>query len=195
MHYKGVEVCDILDIGRSSLREAYSKLQLLGLITRTKNGTFVNDHTAIISQADFNAVINETDMNEILDFRRVVEVAIVIRASERATEDDLSQLEELLSEQDSAMDDPVKLTEIDYRFHTALAELCGNPLLLMSLNTIRPKFKKEALYVFSKHSAYTLDEHRLIVKALRDRDPDAARIAMEAHLDSIAEVIKKGGKV
>ncbi|MBQ9550131.1 MAG: FadR family transcriptional regulator [Lachnospiraceae bacterium] len=186
-----IEICDILDIGRSSLREAYSRLQLLGLITRTKNGTFVNDHTAMFSQADFNAIINESDMNDILDFRRVVEVAIAERAAERATDSDLKELDKLISEQDEAKDDPGALTEIDYRFHTALAELCGNQLLLLSLNTVRPKFKKESLYVFSKHSKYTIDEHRSIVRALKDRDSKAARAAMEAHLDSIADVIRK----
>ncbi len=184
-----VEVCDILDVGRSTLREAYSQLQLLGLITRSKNGTFVNDQASIVSQADFNAVINQTDMKEVLDFRRVMEIAIVQRAAERIRKSDFKKLDDLLKEQDSATD-PAVLTEIDYRFHMALAELCGNPLLLMTLNSVRPKFKKEALYVFSKQSEYTIDEHRAIVEALKKHDPEAARQAMETHLDSIAKVLE-----
>jgi len=186
-----LEMCSILDIGRSTLREAYSQLQLLGLITRTKNGTTVNDQAEIDSHVDFNAVINQTDMTDIVDFRRVVEIAIVSRAADKITEEGIAKLDELLQEQSTAAAaaNPVALTEIDYRFHTALAELSGNPLLLTSLNSVRPKFQKEALYVFTKKSEYTIDEHRAIVDALRSHDAKAARRAMEAHLDSIAASI------
>ena len=37
------ELCKKLNIGRSSLREAYSPLETLKLISRSKAGTYVND--------------------------------------------------------------------------------------------------------------------------------------------------------
>lgn len=36
------ELCQKLNIGRGSLREAYSRLETLHMITRSKTGTYVN---------------------------------------------------------------------------------------------------------------------------------------------------------
>ena len=50
------ELCKKLNIGRSSLREAYSPLETLKLISRSKAGTYVNDLDIYQNAMNFDAI-------------------------------------------------------------------------------------------------------------------------------------------
>jgi GntR family transcriptional repressor for pyruvate dehydrogenase complex len=181
------EMCTLLDVGRSTLREAYSTLQTLGLITRTKNGTVVNKYENIDNLANLATIVDMSDMDELLQFREVIEVAVVRSAAQKCTEEDIQKLRNILAQQEAASDSPSKLMEIDYRFHSTMAEISGNKLFLISLNSVRPKFKENARWVFTKQQKRTTKEHSAIVDALESHDSKAAEKAMRYHLKSIMQ--------
>ena len=56
------ELCQQLHIGRGSLREAYSCLETLHLITRTKTGTYVNSTSEIQNSMNFLAIAKRTSV-------------------------------------------------------------------------------------------------------------------------------------
>lgn len=183
------EMCKILDIGRSTLRECYSSMQILNLITRTKNGTFVNDSPTTHQMMMFDSIADRSSFQDIMEFRLIVEVGIIYNAALNCTPDDVKLLNEILEHQKAALDDPELLTEIDYSFHSSLAKISRNELLLVALNSVHSKFMNSALMVFKSNPGYTLDEHRAIVTALSENDTKAAKAAMRAHLSSIAGTI------
>lgn len=59
------ELCKKLNIGRSSLREAYSPLETLKLISRSKAGTYVNDLDIYQNAMNFEAIAKQTDVKNI----------------------------------------------------------------------------------------------------------------------------------
>lgn len=50
----------------------------------------------------------------------------------------------------------------------------------------------QALYTVEDMPRRSELEHEAIVGAIRDRDPDAARAAMEKHLDSVIRIFSGG---
>ncbi|MBG0765753.1 MAG: FadR family transcriptional regulator, partial [Tissierellales bacterium] len=70
------ELCKKLDIGRSTLREAYAPLETLNLICRTKTGTYVNNESEIKNPMNFNIIAKYSTPKDIMEFRDVIEVAI-----------------------------------------------------------------------------------------------------------------------
>lgn len=182
------EMCNIMDVGRSTLREAYTQLQLSGLINRTKNGTVVNDAGTIRAKTTLSEIVDQSDMKNIIEFREVIEIAMVSACAGKATAKDLKKLHALLEKQHHAGDDIELLTDLDYTFHKTLADIAANPLLLSSLESVQPKFKKAAHLVFERQNRHNINEHRAIVDAIEARDAEAAIAAMRAHLHSIQKV-------
>ena len=60
------ELCKKLNIGRSSLREAYSPLETLKLITRSKSGTYVNDLDIYQNAMNFEAIAERISPDEVI---------------------------------------------------------------------------------------------------------------------------------
>ena len=48
------DMCKVLNVGRSTLREAYTGLVVLDLIARKKSGTYVNNIMALKNSLPFN---------------------------------------------------------------------------------------------------------------------------------------------
>ena len=68
------ELCKKLNIGRSSLREAYSPLETLKLISRSKAGTYVNDLDIYQNAMNFEAIAKQTDVKNIAEYRQIFEI-------------------------------------------------------------------------------------------------------------------------
>ena len=62
------ELCQALNIGRGSLREAYASLETLHLITRSKSGTCVNDQQEIQNDMNFKAIAQLSDVKELSEY-------------------------------------------------------------------------------------------------------------------------------
>lgn len=182
-------MCKILDIGRSTLRECYSSLQILNLITRTKNGTFVNDSQETHQILNFDTIVDKSDFKDVMEFREIVEAGIVYNAALNCTPKDIETLNEILEKQKAIKDDVERLTEIDYEFHSTLAKISRNELLLVALNAVHSKFTKASHMVFENMQSYNLNEHKAIVEALANNDTKASKRAIRAHLKSISETV------
>lgn len=86
------EMCQMLQIGRGTLREAYQILATNGLITRTKVGTYINDRSTIINFAPLSIVSELADYDDILNFRMMFEKECARAAAESITAEELKQL-------------------------------------------------------------------------------------------------------
>lgn len=66
-------VSEMLGVGRSTLREAYTALAVFGFIRRSKAGTFVNEIDNIVNIAPFSITVENSDLNDLLEFRYMLE--------------------------------------------------------------------------------------------------------------------------
>src|SRR5690606_1266054 len=74
---------------------------------------------------------------------------------------------------------------IDDRLHNLIAEACGNPWLGKMIGDVRRRVRMCNVEKIPNRLADTCDEHLEILEALERGDSDAARDAMQRHIDGV----------
>jgi DNA-binding FadR family transcriptional regulator len=105
-----------------------------------------------------------------------------------ASAKDLELLEKTLIELEAPKQDQATFAEADERFHLALAEATGNPLMVWIYGQIndvrchdqwsemkRKILNREAIAVYNQ-------QHRALLNAIRKRDAEAAMTVVSEHL-------------
>ena len=180
------ELCQKLNIGRGSLREAYSPLETLHLITRTKSGTYVNSQEEIQNSMNFEAIAQRTEAQNLAEYRQVVEIGMAQLAATKATEKDIVRLEAILEQMKRAGEDAVKLSQLDFDFHSTLVRITHNELLLIAFNTIRAVYEDYTEHVFERgYRDQSFVDHAAIIDALRRSDAELAGLMMRRHLEHV----------
>jgi DNA-binding FadR family transcriptional regulator len=128
------------------------------------------------------SVISAADVTEV---RLVLEVGIVPLVCERATEDDLAELEKICERSEAALRAGDYTMDMSLEFHAAVARATHNPALVMLVESFRGPILmslEEAREVAPEMGGLGTKEHERFVEAVRRRDAgDAARI-MRGHL-------------
>jgi GntR family transcriptional repressor for pyruvate dehydrogenase complex len=86
----------------------------------------------------------------------------------------------------ASMHDPRAFLDHDMRFHRAVAAAADNPMLGALVQMVASMFfeQRQATIAKARNLRETADQHRRIYQAIRTRDPEAARAAMDEHLRS-----------
>ncbi|MEO6087400.1 MAG: FadR/GntR family transcriptional regulator [Umezawaea sp.] len=178
------------DVSLTALREALKVLSAKGIIdARQKRGTFVTPRSTwnvldgdvmrwrSAGPIDLALLVN---LDEV---RSIVEPASARLAAERATEADVAALEAALGRMASA-DASADAVEADLDFHRLLLEATHNPFLAQMERVISNGLAMRDKVV---HDADAADDpvpsHRLVLDAIRAKDPVAAEEAMRALVD------------
>ncbi len=174
-------------VARGTIREALNRLEHEGLVlVRPGSGTYV----AAESDEENNAVVSNARPLELIDARFALEPHICRLAVLHARRQDFVQAEELLTEMESCNFDPIQFSMADTAFHNLLAEITGNSLLIWVVGQINSVRNQEQ---WSRMTALTLNEttishynrqHRQIIEAIRNREPEHAATLMKGHLES-----------
>ena len=116
--------------------------------------------------------------------RRVLEVGVAGLAAERATGDQLASISEEITGMYASMDDAQAFLVHDIRFHRAVATAAGNPILASLVEMVSGIFYEHRRKTAAQGRDHkeAADLHRAIYNALRSRDPERARRAMDDHL-------------
>ncbi|MBP7583008.1 MAG: FadR family transcriptional regulator [Spirochaetes bacterium] len=185
------EIAAKYGISRATARETVKSLSQLGLLaTRPQSGSVVSDYE---SEASLDLLIHimkhrEVDTGIILplmEFRKVVEVHAAGSAAEKAGEDDIAPLDEIVSREREAGITPEDMTTCDYELHLALVRLSGNLVIKLVFNSFRPVYRMYTELFFGLSGAIetTVEQHGRLVDAIRLKDADAARRVMAEALD------------
>ena len=173
------ELAEEMGISRGILREALTSLQAKGYISRTpKGGSYIERSTDKYIGDSITAKVRTADLQELMEFREAIETRTVQYAIERATDEELDSLEELLT---GRKDKP---GEIDYYFHYRLAELSRNQLFVVLLDLYYDTICRFAQrsYHNKERAKHMANEHKRILTALKKRDKRAAVTAVKSHL-------------
>lgn len=179
-------------VGRPAVREALQHMHTMGLITISHGErSRVNELSAgsVLSRVDDVArmlLSSEPEQLEHLkDARRMFECGLMRVAATSASTQDVAELRELVARQRDCMDDPEAFVTHDMAFHTRIAAVSGNPILIAtSQSMLRWLFHYHGVLLhWSGNEDITLREHQQMVDLIEARDADAAIEAMKAHLD------------
>ncbi|MCD8350672.1 MAG: FadR family transcriptional regulator [Planctomycetaceae bacterium] len=185
------DLCKKLEIGRSTLREAYAPLETLHLITRTKSGTYVNKKADTNNSMNFDLIAQYTNPINMIEYRQIFEVGAARLAAQKAKRKHITELRTIVEAMERCGDAPEQLTELDFDFHFKLVAISANELLIISFNSIRLLYEKFVKQQFEKHMLpQSLVDHRALIEALVAGDPDQAGRLMTEHLEHIAKVAR-----
>lgn len=182
-----------LDISRSTLREALKALEVMGVVeSKRGNGSFVvnNTENSVYKPLSLSFVLSNGKNEEIMEARRVIEGYTASKAAEVATDADIERLRSILVQIDEA-DTITAKSKYDSEFHYEIGKICGNTLLNLMLQGISYVFDLfieqmvERAYE-DKHSYEEINnEHKPIIEAIAEHEPERARIAMLYHINQI----------
>jgi GntR family transcriptional repressor for pyruvate dehydrogenase complex len=184
------ELRSSLSVGRSSLREATKTLQALGVLeVKPGLGMFVSqgDISSFSKPLALGLFLNQDSVQQVIEARSVIEVALVGWAAERATEEDIALIGQLLDKLTECQDDVEAYVDYDMKFHLAIAKAAKNELLLYTLRILQNVIRTwmETTYQESKGAKDSMELHIKIYESLCARDAQAAREFMAAHTSGI----------
>jgi DNA-binding GntR family transcriptional regulator len=171
------ELAAILDVSRTPIREALQRLALDGLVARRRRGWVVREHDA-------------DEIRHIYACRAALEGYAARLAAIAATPEQIAEIEAILFSV-SVVSNREEMVAVNERFHEAIIDAAGNPLL-------SELARRSRLYYFNKRVArlYTeaeatqsREQHVRLLKALRDRDADSAEAVTRAHIDTALQAI------
>jgi DNA-binding GntR family transcriptional regulator len=165
-----------IGIGRTPVHQAIDRLMQDGLLE------VIPRKGIIVKPISLDEVVQITEV------RRVNEPYCVRLAAERADNNDIAILSDILHRADAWTDvrNIEQMMLLDREFHMTLARVARNAVLatiLQNLNERSLRFWFISLTV-NDHQREVQQEHRAIFEAIRGRDAAAASAAMTAHIDS-----------
>ena len=181
-------------VSRGSLREGVRALAALGVLEpRQGDGTYVTalDPRTLLSPLGFLADLQlPAHAADLLAVRRVLEAESVALAATRITDDELAELDQVLSVVDTMIADAdhtdlVAVIHADTEFHRLVAKASGNRPLAGIIDTLAGRtFRTRLWRAISERGSVegAQAEHRAILDELVRHDPERARIRMAMHL-------------
>lgn len=196
------ELAKKLDISRPILREALKILEDRGLIVaRHGEGTFITDVIGTVFSEPITDLIRRhaRGVADYLEFRREIEGTATALAAQRANAADREILTRLFTAMEDAHshDDFREEAAIDVEFHNAIGESAHNIILLHTLRACYRLlsdgvfYNRATLYSFPGARDQLLEQHRAIYDAVLAADPDAARLAAQAHIDYVETTMRE----
>ena len=185
-------LCLELGVSRTVLREAVKSLIAKGLMTTgPKVGTRVLtsdqwnwfDPDVIAWQS--KAGLTPEFLRDLQDLRRVVEPAAMRLAAERATPEDLAEIELAYAGMKRAVEVGGDYVTFDLRFHQGLLRACRNRMLVQMSKALGALLRTSfEISTRRKDGALnSLPLHREVLDAVIAHDPDRAEIAIRVLID------------
>jgi DNA-binding GntR family transcriptional regulator len=161
-----------LGMSRTPVREAVRRLEGEGTLERQRSGALV---------------VKPYSMEEFLQalaVRRLLEGEAARLAAGKVAADVLAAARERIARlRRDGMGDTAHQDDRD--FHAAIAQASGNPVLATTIGDLRKRTAMFRLGRLPERLDQVCDEHLAIVDALACGDGEAARTAMQRHIDGV----------
>lgn len=170
-----------LHLGRTPIREALQRLAAEDLVLLApRRGMFVAD-------------ISITDLQKIFEARMILEGFCARLAAERATLDQLTEMESLLIELKNVPDgDGKALMSIDERFHELLYRAADNEFLTDTLRRLHALSFRIWHVVLDRLGSVrdAMEQHVQIAEAIKEGDGARAETLVQQHVSGFQQEIK-----
>jgi GntR family transcriptional repressor for pyruvate dehydrogenase complex len=191
-------LCQQLNVGRSTVREAMRVLEARGLVqSRHGIGVAVADrsHEATVDTLSLLLQRNKGSLRELLEVRLGLETQAAALAARRASAADLAAMRAAINAMQRESSTVDEYVQADLLFHLHLARAAHNRVLVVLLEAVKDLLlvSIHATYQLDGHTARRLADHTRILDAVAQQDPLAAEQAMAAHLESTEAMLRQLG--
>ena len=171
-----------LGVGQASVREAYRILELMGVLEITRGkGTFVSTS---YSASDEPEPFNIATHGQLREARLIIEPELAARAAERATDQEVQQMLDSVSELENLHLNGLDCSENDAGFHALVHQAAHNPVMQRMVRDINDQ-NPRGWRIMNHHEGAiekALAFHCLIAYSIKERNPRAARYLMYQHI-------------
>lgn len=176
-----IQLAEELGVSRTPVREAIRKLELEGFVVMIpRRGTYV-------------AGLSIKDINEVFEIRTALDVLAAGLAAERITEEELEQMERLMVEIGENIDqgNMEGIITLDSQFHDILYKASRNDRLVGIINNLREQFTRfrSISIMYPGRLKNTLEEHRQLVEAIAQRNPEVAQQLAREHMENAEQTL------
>jgi GntR family transcriptional regulator, transcriptional repressor for pyruvate dehydrogenase complex len=199
------ELIGILNVSRPSLREALTSLVGMGFLEITQsNRTMVKSLASgrILDPLDNLLKDGIISALELIEVRKAIETWNAYHAAQRAAPEDIAHLEKnlesmgrVIKRKGSSLEKENLLEKEDANFHLAISEATHNKIqthLMFTIYDILKKFIRKYYENINYTDIY--NQHANIVKAIKKKDSDLARVRTLEHLDYVESRIRQAVK-
>ncbi len=181
------ELSELLDVQRPTVRERLTVLETLGFVTRRQgSGTYLSLPNAQVLQFYFEVSLKLgfLSLDQIQRALEMIGMEMAVGASIDASTAEFDALEAVVTRMAQATStDGFAQCQLD--FHIELARATHNPVISLIIDGLTSVIRAvvtnrvRTIAVVTGSFDRSVAAHRTVVQALRDREPELARIALQ----------------
>ncbi len=184
---KEIEIAQALNVSRNVVREALSRLRMLGMVESRKRRGMILAEPDVLSGLerllDPNLLGKEV-LRQLFEFRLVLEIGMSDLLFLRKKEADIAQLKAIV-EKEVMVEEDRQRVELDVLFHSTLYRISGNETLRRFQKMLIPLFN----YIIEIEAgpdgktAVGSVSHSDLIRILEQGSPNEFQEAMKKHLE------------
>jgi GntR family transcriptional regulator, transcriptional repressor for pyruvate dehydrogenase complex len=190
-----LEMAEKMSVSRSVVREALSRLKVLGLIdSRKKRGLIVTSPNAFdtLERALHPHVVEDNQAEELRELRIIIELGLAEFLFKNITEQDIEDLEVIVERENTSRHlSRQEKIDIDVDFHRRLYKTIGNNALMQFQNILISFFDLAAKFQVEEPPEVT---HDILVSILKNGTPEQFHSAMKLHLKKFIDGVDVASK-
>lgn len=189
------EIAARLQVSRATVREAIAALRQAGLVQTVRGA---RGGTLVLAEPEREAT-QPSDLGpqplgllDSLVFRRIVEPgACALAAAQSLGENRRLMLRSAVADVEQAQDRHAH-RQADSRLHLAIATLTDSPQVISAVTRVQADLHTllGAIPVLAVNIDHSNDQHRAIVDAILDSDPERSRHSMVEHCDATVALLR-----
>jgi GntR family transcriptional regulator, transcriptional repressor for pyruvate dehydrogenase complex len=200
---KEQDLCEALGVARSVLREALSRLRMLGMIeSRTRRGMVLREPHILggLQRVLDPEILGDETLFNLLGFRVALELGICDSIFDNLTDKHIAELEDIVKK-GVVYENNMYLPVSEHQFHSKLYEITGNKMIMQFQEIIYPvslfvrnRFKDffEPINKELKKQGALITHYELFIY-LKNRDREGFRMAIRKHFTMYSQFVKNNG--
>ncbi|MDQ0029082.1 GntR family transcriptional regulator [Arthrobacter bambusae] len=168
-----------LGISTTPAREALQALRVEGFLE------LVPRHGFVVGP------LTGQDIRDLFQVQALIGGELAARAAAKATEQDVAELEALHHEliAAAARNDHDRLEEKNHAFHREINLLADSRKIIWALGLVTRYVPRQFYSSIPGWPRATMDDHAELLQAMKAKDPEATRVAMQQHLVHSGELL------
>ncbi len=184
------ELASRLGVSRATLSQALVAMEVVGVVA-VRHG----DGAVLVDSSGTSRLVealrrHAQQLPDVIEAREALESKLAGLAAVRRTEEDLERIDAALSVMAADIEAGGRGVRGDELFHAAVTAAGHSALLERLMGEISDLVKETRIESLSQpdRPLESLEGHRRIAAAIRDRDPAAATAAMTDHVERVSDV-------
>lgn len=180
-----LDLSEELNVSRTTLREAIRILVALDILEIQRGkGTYVKEN-AFKKQQDLEQLSNiKVNAKDLYEMRLIFEPEAAYYAALRATDSEIKRITEFGKKVEKEISNHQDRTDDEHSFHKAIAQATHNEFMNKLMPILYQAISKGVYLSLQSDKAIedTINDHRMIMEFLEQRNAEGAKNAMKIHI-------------